>query len=664
MIRISVLRNFWLVWCLAIPAFLFGQSSNTPELLGEAINSEYNEIGPVISPDGKTLFFSRISHPQNANGENGSQDIWYSEFRNNRWSNPVRMPNVVNKDVYNAIYSITPDGNTILLKGSYNKGAYQTRGFSISKKIRRTWSAPETLEIPDYEKMSKGEFDCGFLANDGQTLIMSFSEKKKGRNDDLYVSFKGKDGKWSKPQSLGADINTSGHMETTPFLAADGITLYFSSDRPGGIGGNDIYSCRRLDASWKRWSKPVNLGRSVNSPGFEGYYTVSAAGDYAYWSSNNEGATRKGDVYRLSLKEAAPNDSAKLAEEPIAEKKDLTKPDPVAMISGKVLDSKTGKPVEAMILFHTFPDGKEVGTATTNPETGEYKFTLPYGLTYTMRPVARDFVAETETIDLSDSAMAGNRRKDLLVRNALPAGPAADSSGKGAGLIAEAGTGKGGGAVQQGDKDKDKAGSGGPAAGKGTSKPGGTGADGNAPGGKGKAQPSGIGGLKEGVPDTTGKGTGQEDGAAKGDPLLAGAEAGKDTAHTRSYQELGRNLTVVPIEVGGIVRLNNIFFETARSRLRPESRMELDEMVRTLKEEHPTMKVQLGGHTDSEGSEATNLKLSQDRSNAVRDYLVQNGIDPGRVESVGYGETKPVADNNTPEGRQANRRVEFTILQK
>lgn len=616
------------IWMGAGFGLVKGQSVNQPELLGEAVNSDYNEIGPVIAPDGKTLYFSRISHPQNANGENGSQDIWYTELRNNKWTNAVRMPNIVNKDVYNSIYSITPDGNTILLKGSYVKGVYQTRGFSVSKKVRRTWSVPETIEIPDYEKMSKGEFDCGFLSNDGKTLVMSFSDKKKGRNDDLYVSFKDKDGKWSKPQSLGPDLNTPGHMETTPFLAADGLTLYFSSDRPGGLGGNDIYSSRRLDASWRKWTKPVNLGPSVNTPGFEGYYTVAAAGDYAYWSSNNAGSTKKGDVFRLSLqKPKAPDSTGAATGQPvIAEQKDLTRPDPVTMLSGRVLDSKTGKPVEAMIVFNEFPSGREAGTATTDPETGAYKFTLPYGAKYTMRPVAPNFVAESELIDLTDAGVASARKKDLLLSSRAPELPDSSANAVPPVVVAANPAGKAG----QDSTRRDTTGDGRVAKLDSVSKP--------------RQQP-----VPAGNSDKTGTGDGKI--------------AAVDTAQNRSYQEVDKTLKVVAIEVGGVVRLNNIFFETASARLRGESKMELDQMVQTMKE-HPTMRVELGGHTDNEGSESTNLKLSQGRSNAVKAYLLQNGIAADRVTSVGYGESKPVAGNETAEGRQANRRVEFTIIQK
>lgn len=693
MMRVQWFKNSWLVCCLTLPVFLYGQPSNTPELLGDAVNSDYNEIGPVIAPDGKTLFFSRISHPQNANGDKGSQDIWYSEFRNNKWMNAVRMPNIVNKDVYNAIYSITPDGNTILLKGSYARGAYQTRGFSISKRVRRSWSAPETIEIPDYEKMSKGEFDCGFLSNDGNTLLMSFSEKKKGRNDDLYVSFKGKDGKWSKPQSLGSDVNTADHMETTPFLAADGLTLYFSSDRPGGQGGNDIYSSRRLDGSWRRWSKPLNLGPKVNTPGFEGYYTVAAAGDFAYWSSNNQKETRKGDVYRLSLVKPTEKDTSEKEVVPVPEviarqtPAEVTAPDPVAMISGKVLDSKTGQPIEASIVFSSFPDGREIGIASTNPETGEYKFTLPLGATYSMRPIAPNFLAETELIDLTDAAMAKPAGRDLLLSSIRDRTGADSLSRPGSGLPEAVAVNT----VPNGDTGQPSRRNTGQSSGSDTN-PDSTDTRGGTPSGFGIASTTNKDEQRDtttahlpagGGEDSTGKktidaglvaaGPVGDAGAPVGDDsdielvssgdTVKAAEAARDSSHVRTYQEFDKTFKAVPIEVGGVVRLNNIFFETASSRIRAESRQELDQLVQILNE-NPTMRVELGGHTDNEGSDATNQRLSQARTNAVRAFLLRNGIAAGRVESMGYGESKPVASNDTPEGRQANRRVEFTILQK
>jgi OmpA-OmpF porin, OOP family len=137
-----------------------------------------------------------------------------------------------------------------------------------------------------------------------------------------------------------------------------------------------------------------------------------------------------------------------------------------------------------------------------------------------------------------------------------------------------------------------------------------------------------------------------------------------DLREAKGFQEIkGRELTLIPIEVGRAVRLNNIFFDVGKATLRDESFPELDRMVATFNE-NPKMAIEVGGHTDNTGSNEINLKLSQDRADAVREYFIGKGIEPDRVASKGYGEAKPVASNDTEEGKQTNRRVEFVIKKK
>jgi len=516
-------------------------SATKAENLGAQVNSEYNEINPMIAPDGRTLYFARISHPNNTHGDKGSQDIWYSEFdeASKQWGPARRMGFPLNKDEYNCAYSITPDGQTMLIKGQYNNGNYETRGFSLSKKTASGWSPPQKIDIPNYVNLSKGQFDCGFLSADGKVLLMAFSEKKNSKEDDIYVSFRQKDGSWSKPMDLGPEVNTK-FTETTPFLAPDGATLYFSSNREGGLGSNDIYVTKRVDKTWKHWSKPVNLGPKINTDGYDAYYTLGASGDYAYLTTFKN-TLGKGDIVRVKLTDDQPTDQPgkvgggnDVAKTDVT-RPDLTRPDPVALISGKVIDQTTGKPIEARIVYQTLPDGAEAGEATSDPITGEYKIVLPYGQKYSMRAIAKDFIAEGDNVDLTQ---------------------------------------------------------------------------------------------------------------------------------TKGFQEIkGKELKLVPIEVGRTVRLNNIFFDTGKSELRPESGPELDRLVTTLNES-PKIVIEVRGHTDNTGSNEINAKLSQDRADAVREYFISKGIEPDRVGSKGFGESKPVATNDTDEGRQQNRRVEFMIVKK
>ncbi|QCK13309.1 OmpA family protein [Mangrovivirga cuniculi] len=134
-----------------------------------------------------------------------------------------------------------------------------------------------------------------------------------------------------------------------------------------------------------------------------------------------------------------------------------------------------------------------------------------------------------------------------------------------------------------------------------------------------------------------------------------------DTKEYRPNEEIVQDIYLVPIQVGSILRLNNIFFDYDKATLRDESRFELDRLIEIF-EENPGMRVELGGHTDGDGSDAYNKKLSDRRANSVRTYLIGKGISEDRIEAVGYGESKPVADNFTEEGKQENRRVEFKII--
>ena len=134
-----------------------------------------------------------------------------------------------------------------------------------------------------------------------------------------------------------------------------------------------------------------------------------------------------------------------------------------------------------------------------------------------------------------------------------------------------------------------------------------------------------------------------------------------DLKELGEYKELERDLYLVPIEIGEKVRLNNIFFETGKWDLLPESFAELDKLVKLLND-NPDMVIEINGHTDNVGNDESNLTLSQKRAAAVVTYLSGKGIQGSRLDSAGFGETQPVAPNETDEGRALNRRVEFVIV--
>ncbi|MDI9879029.1 OmpA family protein [Flectobacillus longus] len=408
--------SFAIVLLCMPSAFLMAQ--NKPENLGTAINTEYSELGPVMSPDGKTLYFGRKNHPQNKYGINGSeqiagsQDIWFAENTMGAWTPARRMSENLNRDQYNSILSISPDGQTILIKGAYINGQYETRGFSIAKKLEGGWGIPRKLDIPKYERLSRGKNEHGFLSADGKVLLMAFSEKKNSDEDDIYASFLEDDGTWSEPMNLGDDINTN-FTETTPFLAADGKTLYFSSNREGGKGSNDIYVCKRKDDTWINWTEPQNIGEPINTDEYDAYYTIPASGDYAYFISGKSSLGKK-DIFRLKLDASATSPIQAGSDPVVANNKtssksnknqtptEVTKSEPVVLVAGKVIDNKTGKvPKNAKVIYEDLTTGKELGQASPDPITGIYKIVLPYGKNYGITTKIDGFVGTSQNIDLS-----------------------------------------------------------------------------------------------------------------------------------------------------------------------------------------------------------------------------------------------------------------------
>lgn len=415
-----------LLFFLLMSGLLMAQKA--PENLGSAVNSEFSELNPVISPDGRTLYFGRKNHPANRYGVkgsetiSGSQDIWFSEKVGDTWSTARRLSEVLNRDQYNTILSISPDGQTILLKGAYVNGTYETRGFSISNKTTAGWTVPVKVDIPGYEQMSKGKNEYGYLTMDGKAILLAFARKKNSEDDDLYVSFF-EDGHWTRPLELGDEINTK-YSETTPFLSADGKTLYFSSDRPGGQGSQDIYLTRRLDDTWQHWRKPQNLGSPINTDEYDAYYSISAKGDYAYFMSG-KGSLGKKDIFRLSV-ESPPggdaagdlvNESSQVggAASDLVKESPLRGPvngstrsvtsqesDPVVLLSGTVLNQQTGKvPEDASVTYEDLSNGKVLGQAKPDSTTGKYKLVLPYGKNYGITAKAKGLIPTSTNLDLT-----------------------------------------------------------------------------------------------------------------------------------------------------------------------------------------------------------------------------------------------------------------------
>jgi outer membrane protein OmpA-like peptidoglycan-associated protein len=197
---------------------------------------------------------------------------------------------------------------------------------------------------------------------------------------------------WSIPLWLGPTVNSL-YTELTPYLASDNKTLYFSSDRPGGIGSVDVYRSTRLDDSWQHWTQPENLGPSINRSGRTTYYTEDAAGKHAYvcWKLL---PSDQSNIYRVD----AAASGARV----------------VALIHGTISDEQ-GNPVFARVRYERLLDGKELGSARSNPTTGEYQLTLPGGENYSIRAEKDGYFPTSEQLDLTHLTSYDSVTKNLVL---------------------------------------------------------------------------------------------------------------------------------------------------------------------------------------------------------------------------------------------------------
>jgi len=136
-----------------------------------------------------------------------------------------------------------------------------------------------------------------------------------------------------------------------------------------------------------------------------------------------------------------------------------------------------------------------------------------------------------------------------------------------------------------------------------------------------------------------------------------------ELAAVTEYKEMNKDLLLMPILIGESIMLNNVFFEQGRPILKPQSFPELDRLVEIMKD-NPTVKIELGGHTDNVGNKDALKALSESRVKAVNEYLISKGINKDRITGKGYGGTVPVVPNTNEANRQRNRRVEFKIVKK
>lgn len=290
MVKYFVLSLIILSYARAV----FSQSYEftTPERL--LLSSGAEESMPLLSPDGKLLFFIRSLDDKNSGGVLDGGDIWVSKRPDmgSPWRTASNTEFPWNDTRNNIIVGVNGSGSVYVFNGISNKKA---EGIHIVKKVHNTWLAPQLIPL---ESLPQQSYVGLFVAPTEDVIILSMRGEGGFGEEDLYVSLKDQNGKWSVPKNLGPTVNTKGY-EISPFLTADKKRLFFASNGHRGYGSADIFYCERLYNSWETWSVPKNLGDEINSKGFDAYFSM--AGDsVAYFASNRAG--KFSDLYEVNVK--------------------------------------------------------------------------------------------------------------------------------------------------------------------------------------------------------------------------------------------------------------------------------------------------------------------------------------------------------------------------
>ncbi|MRT93075.1 PD40 domain-containing protein [Ancylomarina sp. 16SWW S1-10-2] len=338
----------------------------TVKNLGNSINTEYTEHSPGVTADEATMVFTSRRNGTGSKVDTDGQffeDIYLSNQVNGVWSKPEGIPILNSKD-HDASISISADGQEIYVyKASYDRDSKTSNGdIYVSKKEGENWTKPQKLNANINSSSKESHLS---ITADGGTIYFSSNRPGGYGKMDIYSIKKLPNGKWGPAQNLGPNINTI-YDDEAPFIHHDGIHLYFSSKGHKTMGGFDIFKSTLKNG---HWSKPVNVGFPINSTREDIYYTPTADGKRAYMASYREGTLGRMDIFKIEL--------------PDAENTGLF------VLKGKLVNTK-GKPVgNAKIKIST--DNKTVGLYQPNTATGKFLFIINAGKKYNLEIIAKGY---------------------------------------------------------------------------------------------------------------------------------------------------------------------------------------------------------------------------------------------------------------------------------
>lgn len=338
-----------------------------PVNVGAAINTPADEYSPVVTADEKTIIFTRQI--------NANEDFYHSDKTDSIWQKATYLSSRINTPNFNeGSQAISPDGKYLFFTGCNRPDGMGRCDIYIVQKRGDDWDRPFNLGSP---LNTSGWESQPSVSADGGTLYFVSNRPGGYGGYDIWKSKLGAKG-WGAPENLGPTINTP-YNEQSPFIHPDDSTLYFCSDGWPGMGGQDLF-VSRLNKD-NKWQEPENLGYPINSNGNETGLSLTAIGDYAFFSSNKLEGFGGFDIYSFKMPSGL-------------------KPKPVTYVKGFVFDAKTKKPLEAAVEIVALLDSKPVYQNYSSVTTGDFLATLTSDRNYGLNISKKGYLFYSENFSL------------------------------------------------------------------------------------------------------------------------------------------------------------------------------------------------------------------------------------------------------------------------
>ena len=285
---------------------------------------------PVISTDGTALYMTVRGHPANI-GLANQDDIWVAYLSDSsRWARPIHAGLPLNDERSNQAMALALDGNTMY---GWTRDGGEVSILGFAERQGRSWQQPEAMYIEGWDTIAVAIRHWQVNRRE-DVLLLAAALPGTNSDTDLFFSVRKDATHWSHPKRLEGHLN-SPFQETSVHLAPDNKTLYFSSDRPGGWGGQDLYVCQRLDDSWSHWSNPVNLGAPINSEQDEAGACTSKTGETLYFTV---GSGTESAIYEAVLRPEL-------------------QPERMLLCTGQVRHALSGEPLSASVCLSISDQG-------------------------------------------------------------------------------------------------------------------------------------------------------------------------------------------------------------------------------------------------------------------------------------------------------------------